>query len=137
MWCQSFYLIKIDEVVRMFEKYGMSTLREFSEVMYRQYGVRVAILAGYCDAEGESAVMLYVSNFILFILLFSYALTCFCSYDNNHKLGGTSFKDRNEQWPKDPLVEDFSKWTAESFGLSALHFKIYILTKHTPRDTAW
>ena len=55
----------------MFEKHGISTLREFSEMMYRQYGVRVAVLAGYCDAEGESAIMLYVSNFVLKYLLLS------------------------------------------------------------------
>ena len=53
----------------MFEKHGMSTLREFSELMYHQYGVQVAVLAGYCDAEGESTIMLCASNFILFVLL--------------------------------------------------------------------
>lgn len=38
------------------------------------------------------------------------------SHDINNELGGTSFKSRNKKWPKDPLVEDFSRWTAESFG---------------------
>lgn len=55
----------------MFEKHGMGILREFSEVMYRQYGVRVAVLVGYCDAEGESAITLCVSNFVPNFLLLS------------------------------------------------------------------
>jgi hypothetical protein len=38
------------------------------------------------------------------------------SYDINDELGGTSFKTRHKNWPKDPLVEDFSNWTAESFS---------------------
>ena len=42
----------------MFEKHGNTTLRDFSEIMYRQYGVRIAILVGYCDGEGEPAIML-------------------------------------------------------------------------------
>jgi hypothetical protein len=33
-------------------------LWEFSKLMYRQYGVHVAILAGYCNAEGEPAITL-------------------------------------------------------------------------------
>ena len=42
----------------MFQKYGVSTLRDVSETMYRQFGVRVAILAGYCDGEGDPTIML-------------------------------------------------------------------------------
>lgn len=38
------------------------------------------------------------------------------SYDNNNELGGTSFKARYKDWAKDPMIEDFSRWTAESFG---------------------
>ncbi|KAI9433196.1 hypothetical protein H4582DRAFT_2082678 [Lactarius indigo] len=79
---------------RMFEKHGIHTIRDFSETMYRQYGVRVAILGGYCDDDRPS---------IMF-------------YDNNDELGGTSFKARYKGWSKDPLVEEFSRWTAESFG---------------------
>lgn len=44
--------------LRMFEKHGPRALREFSENMYRQLGVRVVILAGYCDGEGDPAIML-------------------------------------------------------------------------------
>ncbi|KAI9436741.1 hypothetical protein H4582DRAFT_2078444 [Lactarius indigo] len=79
---------------RMFEKHGIHTIRDFSETMYCQYGVRVAILGGYCDDDGPS---------IMF-------------YDNNDELGGTSFKAWYKGWSKDPLVEEFSRWTAESFG---------------------
>lgn len=43
-------------------------------------------------------------------------LTIHHSYDNNQKLGGTSFKARYADWAKDPMVDDFSRWTAESFG---------------------
>jgi hypothetical protein len=45
---------------RMFEKHGLNTLRDFSESMYCQFGMRVAILGGYCDGDGEPAIMLYV-----------------------------------------------------------------------------
>jgi hypothetical protein len=43
------------------------------------------------------------------------------SFDINEKLGGTSFKQRHENWQHDQgMGEDFSKWAAESFG------KIYL-----------
>ncbi|KAI9456959.1 hypothetical protein BJY52DRAFT_1187564 [Lactarius psammicola] len=80
---------------RMFEKHGINTMREFSESMYHQYGVRVAILGGYRDADDEPAIMFY---------------------DINNELGGTSFKVRYKDWQRDPMVKDFSKWTAKSFG---------------------
>ncbi|KAH9179081.1 hypothetical protein EDB89DRAFT_1901132 [Lactarius sanguifluus] len=38
------------------------------------------------------------------------------SYDNNDELGGTSFKARYKGWSQDPMVEEFSRWTAASFG---------------------
>ncbi|KAH9051045.1 hypothetical protein EDB87DRAFT_1695960 [Lactarius vividus] len=78
----------------MFEKHVINTIQDFSEIMYCQYGVHVAILGGYCDDDGPS---------IMF-------------YDNNHDQGGTSFKNQYKGWSKDPLVEAFSRWTAESFG---------------------
>ncbi|KAH9012500.1 hypothetical protein EDB85DRAFT_2158986 [Lactarius pseudohatsudake] len=78
----------------MFAKRGIDTMQDFSELMYRQYGVRVAILGGYCDNDGPS---------IMF-------------YDNNNELGGTSFKAQYKGWLHDPMVEEFSRWTAESFG---------------------
>ncbi|KAF8268514.1 hypothetical protein EI94DRAFT_1700174 [Lactarius quietus] len=84
---------------RTFEKHGQSTLRDFTECTYHQFGVQVAILAGYCDRNGEPAVMLY---------------------DNNDKLGGTSFKQRSKFWSNDPLVRDFSDWTNKSFGYPML-----------------
>ena len=45
-------------------------------------------------------------------------LTHHCRYDHNNKLGGTSFKDRQMVWLKNPIVVDFSKWTTKSFGPS-------------------
>lgn len=44
--------------LRMFEKHGISVIRDFSKAMCRQFGVRVAILGGYCDGDGEPTVML-------------------------------------------------------------------------------
>ncbi|KAH9016604.1 hypothetical protein EDB84DRAFT_1567173 [Lactarius hengduanensis] len=79
----------------MFAKHGVSTIQDFSEMMYCQYGVRVAILAGYCDNDGEPSIMFH---------------------DCNDDLDGTSFKARYKGWSKDPMVEEFSRWTAESFG---------------------
>jgi hypothetical protein len=46
----------------MFEKHGVLALQEFSRSMHQQFGVRVAVLAGYCDGEGEPAVMLYAPH---------------------------------------------------------------------------
>lgn len=43
----------------MFEKHGINALRDFSKSMYCQYGVRVAILGGYCDGD-EPSMMLSV-----------------------------------------------------------------------------
>ncbi|KAI9441037.1 hypothetical protein BJY52DRAFT_1195315 [Lactarius psammicola] len=69
----------------MFEKHGINTMWEFSESMYRQYGVQAAILGGY-------------------------SMTSITSWAE------LSFKARYKDWQRDPMVEDFSKWTAESFG---------------------
>ena len=44
----------------MFAKHGHGVLQEFSELMYQKFGVQVAILAGYCDSEGDPTIMLYV-----------------------------------------------------------------------------
>ena len=44
----------------MFTKHGQGALQEFSESMYYKFGVWVAILAGYCDGEGDPTIMLYV-----------------------------------------------------------------------------
>ncbi|KAF8257949.1 hypothetical protein EI94DRAFT_1708448 [Lactarius quietus] len=79
----------------LMEKYGQSTLWDFSVTMYNQFGVRVVVLAGYCDGDGESMVMLY---------------------DINDEMGGTSFKEFRKQWKSDPLVDDYLKWTANSYG---------------------
>lgn len=95
----------------MFEKHGLNALREFSGTMYCQYGVRVAVLAGYCDGEGEPTMLLYVLSSIW--LSSDHVLN---SHDINNELGGMSFKSRYKNWPKDPMVKDFSKWTAESFS---------------------
>ncbi|KAF8262968.1 hypothetical protein EI94DRAFT_1808036 [Lactarius quietus] len=39
------------------------------------------------------------------------------SYDINDKMGGTSFKEFRKQWKSNPLVDDYLKWTADSFGI--------------------
>src|ERR1700761_2392372 len=46
----------------MFAKHGQNVLRDFSETMFHKFGVRLAILAGYRDAEGEPTIALYVFN---------------------------------------------------------------------------
>jgi hypothetical protein len=107
----------------MLEKHGINALRDFSESMFHQYGVRIAVLAGYCDSSGDPTIMLYVSKTVRF------NLTIHHSYDNNDKLDRTSFKDHNPDWYnlKDPMVEDFSRWTAESFGWSLFYFMRNVL----------
>jgi hypothetical protein len=39
-----------------------------------------------------------------------------CSFDFNKELGGASFKARHKDWQRNAMIEDFSKWTLESFG---------------------
>jgi hypothetical protein len=68
------------------------------------------------------ATVLIVRSSCTYQTLSSHSLTHLYRFDNNQKLDGTSFKDRNKQWPKDPLVEDFSSWIDESFGLNAAQF---------------
>ncbi|KAF8262952.1 hypothetical protein EI94DRAFT_1704374 [Lactarius quietus] len=82
--------------VKLMEKYGQSTLQDFSVTMYHQFGVWVIVLPGYCDADGEPTVMLY---------------------DINDEMGVTSFKKFHKWWQSDPLVDNYSKWTAESLGV--------------------
>ena len=55
----------------MFNKDGMNMLQDFSKMMYHQFGERITVLVGYCDAEDESTITLYVSNFILNFLVLS------------------------------------------------------------------
>jgi hypothetical protein len=45
---------------RMMEKHSMGTFREFSRYAYNQFGMRVAILAAYCDGDGDPAITLFV-----------------------------------------------------------------------------
>ncbi|KAN0139582.1 hypothetical protein V8E53_002611 [Lactarius tabidus] len=68
-----------------FQKNGNSVLWEFSKLMYHQYRVCIAILAGYCDAEGEPAITFH---------------------DINNELGGTLFKAHYRDWANEPMVNN-------------------------------
>src|SRR6266702_1832751 len=83
----------------MFEKHGINTMRDFSESMYCQYGVRVAILAGYCNTDGEPVIMLYISKSI-----YLQSNNLLPSHINN-ELGGTSFKSVEFVGPQQPNGE--------------------------------
>ncbi len=43
------------------ERHSGNTFRTFAQYVHHQFGMRVAILAGYQDSQGETAVSLYVS----------------------------------------------------------------------------
>jgi hypothetical protein len=43
----------------MLEKQRLHVLRDFLEAVYNQFGMRIAILAGFQDRQGESQVVLY------------------------------------------------------------------------------
>ena len=45
----------------MMERHSGNTFRTFAQYVHRQFGMWVAILAGYQDSQGETAVSLYVS----------------------------------------------------------------------------
>jgi hypothetical protein len=50
------------------------------------------------------------------------------THDHNAKLGGSSFKAHYKYWMKDPMVIDFLKWAAESFGQVTIFFERQVLT---------
>jgi hypothetical protein len=55
---KSFHQTGIDLISpRMFGKHAINTMQDFSETVYRQYGVRVVILGGYCDDDGPSIML--------------------------------------------------------------------------------
>jgi hypothetical protein len=41
------------------EKQSLHVFRDFSEAVYNQFGMRIAILAGYQDRQGDGQVVLY------------------------------------------------------------------------------
>jgi hypothetical protein len=43
-------------------------------------------------------------------------LTISNSFDYSKENGGNSFKDRHARWQDNPMMKDFSKWGADSFG---------------------
>jgi hypothetical protein len=43
----------------MMEKKSMGTFRDFARFAYNQFGMRVAILAAYCDREGDPTITLF------------------------------------------------------------------------------
>jgi hypothetical protein len=69
------------------------------------------------------------------ISLYSYAfLTISNSFDYNDKNGGTSFKACHKNWRQYRMVEDFSKWGAQSFGESLFCLKKIALKRQHFRD---
>jgi hypothetical protein len=42
----------------MMEKHSGKTFRSFAQYVYRQFGMRIAVLAAYHDSEGEAAISL-------------------------------------------------------------------------------
>jgi hypothetical protein len=57
-------------------------------------------------------------------MLYSYTfLTISNSFDYNDKNGGTSFKASHKNWRESQLVDDFTKWGAESFGRNLFSLK--------------
>ncbi|KAF8263489.1 hypothetical protein EI94DRAFT_1876171 [Lactarius quietus] len=79
----------------MLEKHSKSTFRQFAQYAYDQFGMRVVIFTVYCDAEGDPAITFF---------------------DINDQLGAPSFKSRHEDWTREPMFQDFSKWAGECFG---------------------
>jgi hypothetical protein len=52
---------------RMMEKFGPRAFREFAKYAYRQFGARIAILAGYRDTDGGPTVTLCVISFYIYL----------------------------------------------------------------------
>jgi hypothetical protein len=51
----------------MMDKHSSKTFRIFAQYVYRQFGMRIAVLAAFRDSEGEAAISLYVYNLHLFL----------------------------------------------------------------------
>lgn len=43
----------------MLEKHSHNAFKKFSQDVYTQFGMRIAILAGFQDSQGDSQVTLY------------------------------------------------------------------------------
>jgi hypothetical protein len=44
----------------MMAKSGPKAIKEFSSLAYKQFGMRVVVLAAYIDAEGDPSMTLWV-----------------------------------------------------------------------------
>jgi hypothetical protein len=44
----------------MMEKHGVSTFQDFAQYVYNQFGMRITMLAAYCDSEGDPSITLLV-----------------------------------------------------------------------------
>lgn len=53
----------------------------------------------------------------------------FKSFDFNDENGGTSFRNRHSGWENCDVIDDFSKWGAESFGETLFRLKESVLMR--------
>jgi len=44
---------------RMLQKHSLHAFTDFSEAVYNQFGMRIAVLAGFQDDNGHGQVLLY------------------------------------------------------------------------------
>lgn len=42
------------------KKHGSQAMKDFTSLAYRQFGMRVVILAAYVDSQGDNSMSLYV-----------------------------------------------------------------------------
>lgn len=59
---QLFYQIRIDLYIcaSMMAKHGTKAVKDFTSNVYKEYGMRIVVLAAYVDTEGEHAMSLWV-----------------------------------------------------------------------------
>ena len=61
-------------------------------------------------------------------------LTISNSFDYNNQNGVTSFKAGHREWKQYQMIDDFSKWGAETFGKSSLCLMENVLIRQHFRD---
>ena len=104
----------------MMRKHGPRAIKEFTSVAFRQFGIRVVVLAAFMDSRDPS-ILLWVMGLYSIHVYFSQKISN--SFDYNDANGGPSFKARHKDWRQYQIMEDFSKWGAESFSESTFRLK--------------
>jgi hypothetical protein len=101
--------------VRMAEKYAQQYVKEFSEQMWKQLGIRVFVLTAHKDTAGTIDVAEYVSYCSLALNSESHQSNI-RSHDFNEDFGGRSFTSVRLNWMQKPIVGEWLRYAECELG---------------------